>query len=366
MPKPREYAAMCYDQREQRVFVYGGWNNGWMDDLWYLKVGKIVGPSYAIQSSEPSLGQLTGGVPITITGQGFKEVNINVLFTCGTKPVDTVSKQTLSVQGTYVSPNEITCLTPSFDVFGPKEAVMQLQIGTEEISTTWVNFNYFLNTRAIKSLAYGPGCMPQEVSPGSEVEFTIQSRNDLGENRTSGRDIFEIYIFQTSAPTEEGARAERIEIAHDLEDLDNGKYVCRYVAPQEGEVEIRIEFQDDKGKMVPLRGSPYKSKMIPGFKDTDGKMVGEALKKYIATEIKRLQELMQNVKNEINTKDKDKDLSSVKQLLKIKENVENTQRDQEIINLQIDQLDESIKLMLENKKIKETDQKSYMNINKNW
>lgn len=77
--------------------------------------------------------------------------------------------------------------------------------------------------------------------------------------------------------------------------------------------------------MVPLRGSPYKACMKSGFKDADGKMVGEALKKYIATEIKRLQDLMNSTKNEINTKDKDKDLGNVKQLLKIKENVENTQ-----------------------------------------
>jgi hypothetical protein len=33
--------------------------------------------------------------------------------------------------------------------------------------------------------------------------------------------------------------------------------------------------------MVPLRGSPYKTKFIPGFKDADGKMIGEALKKYV-------------------------------------------------------------------------------------
>lgn len=198
MPAAREYTAMTYDQREQRIIIYGGWNNGWMDDLWTLKVGKIVGPSYAIMSSEPNLGQLSGNVPITITGQGFKEVNINVLFTCGSRPVDTVSKQTLSVQGNYVSPTEITCMTPNFDIFGPKEAIMQVQIGNEEISTTWVNFNYFLNTRAVKSLAYGPGCTIQDASPGHEVEFTIQARNDLGENRTSGRDVFEVAIQQYS------------------------------------------------------------------------------------------------------------------------------------------------------------------------
>jgi len=103
-------------------------------------------------------------------------------------------------------------MTPSFEIFGPKEAVLQIQIGNEEISTTWVNFNYFLNTRAVKSLAYGPGCMQQEVSPGQEVEFTIQARNDLCENRTSGRDVFEVSICQFNPPAEEGGKPERIEI----------------------------------------------------------------------------------------------------------------------------------------------------------
>jgi len=40
--------------------------------------------------------------------------------------------------------------------------------------------------------------------------------------------------------------------------------------------------------MVPLRGSPYKAMVTGGFKENDGKMVGEALKKYISTELKRL------------------------------------------------------------------------------
>lgn len=48
MPPPREYASMSYDSRESRLIVFGGWNNGWFDDLYSLNVGKIVGPSYAI------------------------------------------------------------------------------------------------------------------------------------------------------------------------------------------------------------------------------------------------------------------------------------------------------------------------------
>lgn len=203
-------------------------------------------------------------------------------------------------------------MTPSFEVFGPKECVIQLQIGNEEISTTWVNFNYFLNTRAIKSLAYGPGCMAQEVSAGNEVEFTIQARNDLGENRTSGRDVFEVNVCQYKED-EDGKRGEKIELESAIEDLDNGKYIVRYTAQEETDVHINVEFLNDKGVMVPLRGSPYKAKMKAGFKATDGQMVGEALKKYITSEIKRLQDLMQMTKNEINTKDKDKNIKSLEE-----------------------------------------------------
>jgi len=150
---------MAYDNRESRLLVYGGWNNGWFDDLYSLNVGKIVGPSYAITKSEPALGQLSGKVPLTIQGQGFKDANIRVLFTCGNKPVDSFGKMTLDVPGTFVSETELTCVTPDFEQFGPKEAVMQLSIANGDLTTTWIPFNYFLNTRAFKSLAYGPGLL---------------------------------------------------------------------------------------------------------------------------------------------------------------------------------------------------------------
>ena len=41
---------------------------------------------------------------------------------------------------------------------------------------------------------------------------------------------------------------------------------------------------------------------------------------------------------------KDKDMKDVKALLKVKEHVETTQRDTDLITLNIDQLDESLKL----------------------
>ena len=76
IPSPREYAAMSYDERERKILIYGGWNNGWFDDLYSLTVAKIVGPSYAITASDPCLGQLSGGVELTINGRGIKDANI--------------------------------------------------------------------------------------------------------------------------------------------------------------------------------------------------------------------------------------------------------------------------------------------------
>jgi hypothetical protein len=52
----------------------------------------------------------------------------------------------------------------------------------DDLTTTWIPFSYYLNTRAHKSLAYGPGLLP-DVKPNEPVEFMIVARNDLGENR---------------------------------------------------------------------------------------------------------------------------------------------------------------------------------------
>jgi len=96
IPSPREYASMAYDQKDNKLIVFGGWNNGWHNDLYSLNVGKIVGPSYAITATEPNMGQLTGKVPLTITGQGFKDAgSIQVLFTLGGRPVDGMTKNTV-------------------------------------------------------------------------------------------------------------------------------------------------------------------------------------------------------------------------------------------------------------------------------
>ena len=47
---------MAYDKKSSKLLVFGGWNNGWFNDLYALNVSKIVGPSYAVTDVIPNLG----------------------------------------------------------------------------------------------------------------------------------------------------------------------------------------------------------------------------------------------------------------------------------------------------------------------
>lgn len=250
IPPPRDYSAMTYDERERRLIIYGGWNNGWYQDLFTLNVAKIVGPSYAITSSDPALGQLSGNVTLKVNGRGFKDVNIRVLFTQGNKPVDAPSKLTLEVSGTFVSETELSCITPSFETIGgsnvAKECVMQLSIGNGDLTTTWIPFTYFLNTRAKSSLAYGAGLL-KGLCSGEPTQFQIVARNDNNENRTSGRDVFTVKIKKHVPVTDDNedpdAKPSVLEIPCEIVDNDNGSYECKYSGENiTGEVEIHIQF----------------------------------------------------------------------------------------------------------------------------
>lgn len=216
-PSPREYAAVSYDYNSSRLMIFGGWSNGWLQDMWTLNVSKIVGPSYAITHIDPPLGQLTGGVPINIRGVGFKDQNIKIFFTCGKTPTDVAGKLTVDSAGTFISETEVTALTPSFDAFGAKDCVVQISVSGGDLTTTWVPFSFFQNTRAYKSLCYGPG-MANEAAVNEPVEFVIQARNDNGENRKSGRDTFEVHVRDS----------KKVEIPCEIVDLDDGSYRVKY------------------------------------------------------------------------------------------------------------------------------------------
>lgn len=86
--------------------------------------------------------------------------------------------------------------------------------------------------------------------------------------------------------------------------------------------------------------------------------------KQIKKEIERLQVYLTESKKEVTIKDKD--LKDVKVLLGVKESVEQIQKDGDIITLQIDQLDESLKLFQTNKLSKDSQMKSLTKISRDW
>lgn len=192
-----------------------------------------------------------------------------------------------------------------------------------------------MNTRAYKSLAYGPGLLP-ESAVGHPTEFVIQARNDLGENRKSGRDVFEVKITKIGDNT---------EVPNQLHDKDNGSYEVKYQVEEECEVKIEIFFQDDKGKMVPLRGSPYKASFSAKSAAGVNNIIGPAMEKYIKGGLEELHNFI--VETTKGAQTKDKNIQDVKTLISVKDYVDSVYNKNDEIILKLDCLEESLRMFQE-------------------
>jgi len=106
-----------------------------------------------------------------------------------------------------------------------------------------------------------------------------------------------------------------------------------YTADDIGDVHVTVDFLDDKDRYVPLRGK-YLATFVNDAKPVDNTMTGGVMDRYIKKELDRLQSSLSETKKEVNPKDKD--LKNVKVLLKVKENVEQTQKNVDSITLEID------------------------------
>lgn len=84
----------------------------------------------------------------------------------------------------------------------------------------------------------------------------------------------------------------------------------------------------------------------------------------IKKELDRIQNRLTTTKKETITKDKD--MKDVKVLLGVKDQVDETMKNSDKITLEIDQLDESLKLFVKNKQAKDSQVKSFTKINKDW
>jgi hypothetical protein len=73
-----------------------------------------------------------------------------------------------------------------------------------------------------------------------------------------------------------------MEIECDIEDRNDGSYQVTYQVDEPCEVAVSVLFRDDKGKMVPVRGSPYRATFEEGVNPNVNALIGPGMPKQIA------------------------------------------------------------------------------------
>lgn len=224
---------------------------------------------------------------------------------------------------------------------------MQLLIGNGDLTTTWIPFQYFLDTKSNKSLTYGPGVLQDNLC-GSETEFVIVARNELNENRTSGRDTFVVKIKQempkpADYDEEENGPYKTKYDSKEVPVIDNedGTYRVKYTIDDEKEIEVHVYLMV-KEELVPIRGSPYKASFNSAAPKANNTLAGPLMQAHFKTQMGDLADYMTKKDKSISTKGKD--LLEVPTLLNIKSEIEDVFKNEGKTTLKIDQLDEAAKM----------------------
>jgi dynein heavy chain len=177
-PPSRSDTCMAYDPKGSRLVVFGGWANKWLDDIYTLDVGNIVGPPYAIIDMSPNMGPVTGGTEVTIVGIDFINTT-DVIVRFGSV------RNYIDVPGTILSQSKIVCVSPDFTRFPPEAIEVRVALNGDSFTTTYQRFTFFSVTNAMKSIMYGPGIL-NGCAIMEDVSFVIQARDDQNQNRTTG------------------------------------------------------------------------------------------------------------------------------------------------------------------------------------
>ena len=361
VPKARENSTMIYDQADQKLLIFGGWSNNLLEDIYSLNVSAITGPEYAIYDIEPKLGPLTGKTSCIIKGEGFKSTQtFYVQF--GTE------KNHQNVAGIFVSEKEIRCETPNFEESGPQEVEVKIWTDRGDLTITYTKFKYFLNTKAEKTIAFGPGLLLGN-SIKDKTEFFIQTRNLNNENRLSGKDEFKIVIKKKKQETEESEenkealekiKEEEIEgvseeklnenenkevkegLEYKIEDYDDGHYKISFEVEEKGEYDISIKFKDENNEFQPIRGSPYQANFTE--ENHKNEFTGPVVRNHINTRIAEIDHFIKKTKKGINFNNSNYEENRF-DLLKIKENIQELENKNEKTMLDLDVINQILQYL---------------------
>ena len=224
--------------------MFGGWANDWLDDLYMLDVSGIVGPPYAVQGLVPNEGPMTGKTEISIQGLQFYKAKIVVKFTDG-------RNEEVSERADFVSPTEIRCLSPDWSKYSPGEVDVRVSIGGEGLTVNKIKWNYYVNTKPQKCVAYGPGLFEKGCVWGFPAVFKIQAKDTAGRNRTSGG---EAHIWRVTAMA--GGHSLPVKVV----DNQDGTYDCSYIPRTADPVDVSVAYDDPvQNSVVFIRGSPWRA-----------------------------------------------------------------------------------------------------------
>jgi dynein heavy chain len=255
-PLPRAEPSMAYNPEDKSLVIFGGWANGWQNDLHVMSVGCIIGPPYAIRSVEPVLGPVTGATKLTIKGLGFEPgTTALVKFQIGRKTAEST--------GQCVDETTIEVDSPNVEAIGPGKAVVRLSMRGHPPTITHASFEYFDVTDPGKSLAFGPGVI-DGVSAGYPAEFYIQARDTANLERRTGHDEFVVTVTRVvEGEAGDGEEPETVE-AH-IHDEENGRYLVKYTAPAPGTYDVAVAFNGTFGAEAgPIRGTPFRVTAVEG------------------------------------------------------------------------------------------------------
>jgi dynein heavy chain len=331
-PGGRDQTAMFFDEGSNRLVVFGGWSNRWLDDMWAINISSITGPPYAISGLEPSMGPVSGNRTLRIKGEGFlsqgKQARVQVRFSFGT--------QSCSTEGIIVDAYWIECKTPNVAAsIGAQTVEVRLKIGDKDLTTTYGQYMYFLNTHAGQSLCFGPGIL-EDGEMGVETLFVIQARDKNGRNRTSGND--QVYVEFESIESSEPIREFSIK------DCLDGRYEVVYTPPSSTigldrqSYSVQVKMVNEEGMSVPVRGSPFRSSFVRSkAKPKSNLLTGPLVSSFIVKSLKEMDDLYRRTEGELARK-----LGDTRALISIVESIKSFESRKDYIQLRKDQIIETL------------------------
>lgn len=283
-----------------------------------------------------------------------------------------------------------------------------------DYTITKSSFTYYLNTKADKTIAYGPGLLTENAI-GAQTTIVIQARNKNDQNRESGSDEFIVTIRNPAkikkieeeakegekhgkkeeesdeegdeeeikkkkeaekaaaekAAAEQAAEGEEAEVVDPslvpfvIKDNDDGSYFIQFTSEEEAVLEVDIKFKDENNELHAIRGNPFRCGFAKGIKASNNDLAGSAVMNYISKQLKDIQEFIENTKDNIEIRNKNI-RENVSELINVMVNLEKVRVKNEDDVLTLDTVEEMLNFLKKKDFGKDSDIKKCKKLQEEW